>query len=109
MLSKQVESHKDGILQTLYDAEEKTKEVVAPVYIESFEKLKSLWLKLLSCLEERTGELENCKEQWLCFSFELEQLNDIADGEMEFSKSKSRSHLNITSIEEEITRSKVSF
>ena len=109
MLSKQIENHKDSILQTLSDAEEKSKEVVAPVYIESCEKLKVLWSKLLSSLEERTAELENCREQWLCFSYELEQImNDLADGEREFSKSKSKSHLDIMSIEEEIVKNKVS-
>ena len=52
---------------------------------------------------------QGCKEQWLCFSFELEQImNDLADGEMEFSKSKNKSHFNADSIEEEIKKNKVS-
>ena len=52
--------------------------------------------------------MEGCKEQWLCFSYELEQImSDLADGEMEFSKSKSKIHHSSQSIEQEIERNKV--
>ena len=52
--------------------------------------------------------MEGCKEQWLCFSYELEQImSDLADREMEFSKSKSKIHHSSQSIEQEIERNKV--
>eukprot|EP00111_Clytia_hemisphaerica_P004722 TCONS_00013567-protein len=108
LLSNQVEKQKSNIEDVLAEAELKTHEqIVSHVYKESFTKLKELWAKLLACLEERLTEMEGCKEQWLCFSFELEQImNDLADGEMEFSKSKNKLYFNADSIEEEIKKNK---
>ena len=103
-----MEKHRPKIEGTLEESWKKIEKDVAFIYKHSHEKLRELWSQLLSCLQSRIEEMEGCNEQWLCFSYELEQImSDLADGEMEFSKSKSKIHNNSQSIEQEIERNKV--
>ena len=107
-MSSQVEKHKPNIEGTLEESRMKIQEDIAYIYKQSHEKLRELWSQLLTCLEGRVNEMEGCKEQWLCFSFELEQImSDLADGEMEFSKSKNKIHIDSQAIKQEIERNKV--
>ena len=54
--------------------------------------------------------MDSCQEQWLCFSFELEEvMGKLAESEVEFSKSKTKHLFGEESIEDEIEKQKVGF
>lgn len=108
MLSSQIDEHREDIEKIISEAAERVKNEVPLAYKESYLKLTKFWSQLLSSLEERFVDMENCKEQWLCFSFELQQvMGDLADSEMELCKSKEKQHLSRESIIDEIQKNKV--
>ena len=106
----QTNNHKESVENTIQNGKTlMIKSSATPkIFQENVCNLVEYWDKLCSRILERLEEMETCKEQWLCFTYELEEIiGKLAESEVEYSKSKTKQIFGEESIEDEIEKQKV--
>lgn len=72
------------------------------------EKLENRWYELLLFIEEYKKDVQYSKEQWVCFSYEAEEVeNSLMKRESEINESTLLSPFGEESVENEIEKQKV--
>lgn len=72
------------------------------------EKLENRWYELLLFIEEYKKDVQYSKEQWVCFSYEAEEVeNSLMKRETEINESTLLSPFGEESVENEIEKQKV--
>lgn len=72
------------------------------------EKLENRWYELLLFIEEYKKDVQYSKEQWVCFSYEAEEVeNNLMKRESEINESTLLSPFGEESVENEIEKQKV--
>lgn len=109
-LSIQITNHAPNVTDTIKTGKLLLAKTSTPpkLFEESVMKLIKLWTRLENKITEKRQDYETCKEQMLCFSFELQgMMGKLAESEVEFLNSKSKVLFGEESIEDEIEKHKV--